>query len=435
MKLNHAGALIIIASIWSLSVIVLLTSIDDHNGHCIQPEWIPKFRPFNVGVNRTYDWIHHTKHHFAPCPSNYTLTCPEQTSSHQKKTTALLWAWLMFLEDDISQPIWTFDPCNKTQFRNGATPYIDASSIYGTNISELSLQRRHDGTGKLILYESPWTNPNDDMFFLNFTSPFHPLVLALKLLFAREHNYWCDRISFDFEDLNDGEIFQRARHLVAAEIQAITYQEVLPLLTGVQTLNSVNCFTWSENKKWEFSIQGEMALLFDMWETFAPSLIPLRDIHTNVPTNISTDQVDIEWFWKNGIESVLFGASRTVMPIFGSSGNNASLLQDKILRARSLGLASYRQYVVDFYSQRSEECLGELQAGLLSENGFVHHLTKEILSKQFAQMKHNDFYFYLWDRLIGKYREPLHNTKLSHIILRHTGISRQSLHPNVFELK
>ena len=54
----------------------------------------------------------------------------------------------------------------------------------------------------------------------------------MHTLFVREHNRLADRIVRVYETMTDEEVYQLARKLVAAEIQAITYREFLPALMG-----------------------------------------------------------------------------------------------------------------------------------------------------------------------------------------------------------
>jgi hypothetical protein len=63
---------------------------------------------------------------------------------------------------------------------------------------------------------------------------------------------------------------------------------------------------------------------------------------------------------------------------------------------------------------------------------FLGEVAQYIFRYQFAQIKQNDYYFYLWDETIRDYRSKIHNTRLSTIILRHTTIKPEYLHPNVF---
>ena len=59
-----------------------------------------------------------------------------------------------------------------------------------------------------------------------------PILLALHVLFIREHNRRARLIAAAEPALDDEQIYQRARMMVIAEIQAITFNEFLPTLLG-----------------------------------------------------------------------------------------------------------------------------------------------------------------------------------------------------------
>ncbi len=53
-------------------------------------------------------------------------------------------------------------------------------------------------------------------------------LTAMQTLFVREHNYQATKIAAANPSLTDEQIYQKARSIVIAEIQAITYNEWLP---------------------------------------------------------------------------------------------------------------------------------------------------------------------------------------------------------------
>ena len=61
-------------------------------------------------------------------------------------------------------------------------------------------------------------------------------LTALHTLFVREHNYWAESYAGLNPQAMDEEIYQFARMIVGAEIQAITYREFLPILLGRDSL-------------------------------------------------------------------------------------------------------------------------------------------------------------------------------------------------------
>ena len=57
-------------------------------------------------------------------------------------------------------------------------------------------------------------------------------LIAMHTLFVREHNHWVDLLSVADDLLSGDQLYQMARTIVAAEIQAITYREFLPVVLG-----------------------------------------------------------------------------------------------------------------------------------------------------------------------------------------------------------
>ena len=61
-------------------------------------------------------------------------------------------------------------------------------------------------------------------------------LTALQTLWMREHNFWADSIKAGDPTLDDDGIFFRARAIVGAEIQLITYRDFIPILLGPNAL-------------------------------------------------------------------------------------------------------------------------------------------------------------------------------------------------------
>ena len=172
---------------------------------------------------------------------------------------------------------------------NEITAYIDASNVYGSDAARALELRALDGTGKLKMSAGdllPFNvngYPNapdsgDPSYFLagDFRANEQVALTAMHTVFAREHNYWAERIQSepqlfaealdrpvdrgpsasgerhrmnrdDFNrrsagSLSGDEIYELARAIVAAELQAITYNEFLPVLLGPDALDPYGGF-------------------------------------------------------------------------------------------------------------------------------------------------------------------------------------------------
>jgi peroxidase len=190
-----------------------------------------------------------------------------------------LWQWGQFLDHDIDETpvaspaiemdipvpagdIW-FDPDNTgtqvigfdrsaytmvegvRQQMNNITAFIDGSAVYGSDDARASELRTNDGTGMLKtsagdllpfningFHNAP--TDHDPSFFLagDIRANEQIALTAMHTLFVREHNHHAQRIRNEHPGFSGDEVFEHARAIVAAEIQAITYNEFVPLLLG-----------------------------------------------------------------------------------------------------------------------------------------------------------------------------------------------------------
>ena len=115
---------------------------------------------------------------------------------------------------------------------NRFTSYIDRASIYGVT-RDLARDLREFRGGCLRLPNNNLPQNRRGQFLAgDDRATENPNLAALHLVFAREHNTVASEIEAAFPCYNDEEIYLLARHIVSAEMQAITYHEFLPALTG-----------------------------------------------------------------------------------------------------------------------------------------------------------------------------------------------------------
>lgn len=132
---------------------------------------------------------------------------------------------------------------------NELTAFIDASQVYGSDPERAADLRSNDGTGRLrtsagdLLPFNLNSLPNaptaqDPSFFIagDFRVNEQVGLMTIHTLFVREHNYWAGQIAAANPGLSDDQIYESARVIVGAEIQAITYNEFLPLVIGPRPL-------------------------------------------------------------------------------------------------------------------------------------------------------------------------------------------------------
>jgi hypothetical protein len=116
---------------------------------------------------------------------------------------------------------------------NANTSYIDASQVYGSDATTAASLRTAGGrlatSGGGLL---PPTDAAGKFLAGDIRANENTSLSATHALFVREHNRLADLIEAQDPALNDEEIYQWARKIVGAEMQAITYREFLPALLG-----------------------------------------------------------------------------------------------------------------------------------------------------------------------------------------------------------
>lgn len=132
---------------------------------------------------------------------------------------------------------------------NEITAYIDASNVYGSDSDRALALRDPNGSGRLLTSEGnllPFNTEglenaptaHDPSFFVagDFRANEQVGLTTMHTLFVREHNHWADALKASNPQLTGDQIYESARVIVAAEIQAITYREFLPVLLGSRAI-------------------------------------------------------------------------------------------------------------------------------------------------------------------------------------------------------
>jgi len=128
-----------------------------------------------------------------------------------------------------------------------------------------------------------------------------PGLTALHTLFVREHNRICEELSA-VNGCNDEANYQHARKIVGGTIQAILYNELLPLL-GVeldvdkylQSANGsiVNSFATAAFRLGHTMVTAEIPMIYDDCNssTAAIEMLPIKDAFFN-PSIIEAEGID-----------------------------------------------------------------------------------------------------------------------------------------------
>lgn len=430
--------------------------------------------------------------------------------------TDLFWLWGQFVDHDIDlteprdpaeafpiavpmgDPL--FDPMNTgtqtialdrssyvsgsspRQQRNQITAWLDGSVVYGSDLARTTALRANDGTGRLrvdasgnvgdLLPRNTGGLPNamsatDPTLFLagDVRANENVLLTAMHTLWVREHNRLADEYRQRYPTATGDEIFQLARRWVGAEIQAITYEEWLPILlgpggmpnyAGYDSLQQAGIFNEFSTACYRFGhslLSGQLLRLDASLSPIAQGHLALRDGFFQ-PDRLLTG---------GGIEPLLRGASQQVCQeldvcvvddvrnfLFGPPGSGGlDLAALNIQRGRDHGLPAYNEVrrqlnllpkaaftdvssnptvqtaLMNAYADVEQI---DLWTGALAEphlpGAMVGELLAHVLGRQFQVIRDCDRFFYM-NVFTGSELAELRATRLSDVIRRNTTIDTE----------
>lgn len=361
------------------------------------------------------------------------------------------------------------DATNPRQQVNLITAFMDASMVYGSDAETAASLRTFSG-GQLKTSEGNLLPIGQDGQFQagDIRANENPGLISLQTMFVREHNLQAERIAASNSNLTDDQIYQKARSIVAAEIQAITYNEWLPSLLGRGAIDKYDGYDSSVNP----GVSNEFAtaafrfghsLLGDDVGFLDDNGLPVRDEVSLAEAFFNTSLVK-----ENGIDSALkYLASDPSMEVdtevvegvrnflFGPPGaGGLDLASLNIQRGRDHGLADYNDTreaiglprVTSFAEITSDTALQakleslygsvddiDLWVGGLAEDhvrgSSVGKTFQSIIVDQFERLRDGDRYWYQ-NQFTGRQLAQLQTTSLSDVIERNTDLT--SIQKNAF---
>ena len=395
----------------------------------------------------------------------------------------------------LSDPATGTDISNPRKHVNEITSFIDGSGVYGSDEDRANWLRTNIG-GKLKTSSGnflPWNTidgefdsaidpdapfmvldgfPIPEKFFVGGDIRINeqPGLTCFHTLWVREHNRICDELKIQHPTWTDEEYFQRARKIVGALIEAITYEEFLPTI-GVQLdsytgydasvePNILNVFSAAGYRFGHTMVNGRLVRYDEDGGDWSFGSVDLRDAFFN--PLILKDEGGVSPFFRGLaaqehqlVDPLIMDDIRNFL--FGPPGaGGIDLLSINVERARERGLPDYNSIRedlfltphTDFNSLTSDPVLSDalLQVygdinnvdpwiGFMSEdhdaNTIVGEGMETILKMQFGFLRDGDRYYYENDpAFTADEIDGLKNTKLSEILLRNTQII--TIQENVF---
>lgn len=377
------------------------------------------------------------------------------------------------------------DEENPREYPNEASSWIDGGSIYSSSVEFQDYLRSGEGgrlkvtdvdgwdmvPGRITEYVESVTGVDPNLQF--FTGDSRNLenigLTSLQVLFIREHNRLADGLSERHSDWNDEQIFQRAKKLVQAEIQAITYNEYLSSI-GID-VSDYSGYNSSINPQLSneyillagFATGSQMA---DGWLQFDEGLNESTSGHLDLRDGFWTTSSLIE---AGGIDTTIRGAAYDTqremdLPVIPSLRNLMSgamwggWMDDcamDIQRGRDRGLTDYNSLREGLGLDRvtnwgdissdvdSQQKLASAYSDVDSIDAYIGVMAEDRLESsiygetqqmlvldQFQRIRDADRFWYENDAELNSLTSEFNSLRLSDIILRNTEI--ESIQCDVF---
>ena len=358
---------------------------------------------------------------------------------------------------------------NPAQQVNEITAWIDGSQIYGSDQDTADSLREFVG-GRLSITDDGLlpTDEEGNIMAGDIRAAENLALTSMHALFVREHNRLADEIAASNPELNDEQIFQRARRVVIAQLQAITYNEFLPAILGDNALSRYRGYDFDVDPSIanEFSTAAFRfghSTLNDQFHLIGNNGVDIAD-----PVSLASAFFNPTMLEETNIDPLLkYGASTVSQEVdlqvvdslrnflFGPPGaGGLDLVSLNIQRGRDHGLAdlnttrvAYGLQAYDSFDDITQDV--ELQANLESLYGDVNNIdlwvgilaedhqrssslgetASTIIVDQFERLRAGDRLWYQ-NSLDREMIRQVENSSLADIIERNTNVD--SLQNNVF---
>lgn len=438
------------------------------------------------------------------------IAAADTSQTNDRYLTDIFWVWGQFIDHDItlteaahdefgnplqSYPIEVptgdiyFDPdgsgddvigLNRSNYEvdengvrqqiNQITAFIDGSVIYGSDAERAASLRTFQG-GLLATSDGNLLPYGDDGFFLagDIRANENAALISMQTIWMREHNRIATELAIEDPGLTDEQLYQQARQIVSAELQAITFNEFLPALFGSNAISSyqgydptvdpsiANEFSTAAYRFGHTMLSSELLRLDENGNTADEGNLALLNAFFN-PSEVEN----------NGVDSLLRGLTVNLAQeidnqvvddvrnfLFGPPGSGGfDLASLNIQRGRDHGLSDYNstrvalgldavQSFSDITSDpdvaaRLEQLYGtvdniDLWVGGLAEDHLPGSSMGEtfsfIIIDQFQRLRDGDRFWYE-NVFSGKALDEINGTTLADVIERNSDVS--GLQENVF---
>lgn len=306
--------------------------------------------------------------------------------------------------------------CREAQ--NFVTPLIDASTLYGDALNPLQATLRNGTLCKLRIFDVGEPHATENA-----------VLSALHALWIREHNRLCDALAADFVEWGENERFWKARQIVIAKIQHITYQHWLPAAFGAPQMTLLSTtFTAASFPDTRITAEFGAAALHFSYSALPAALgsFTLSDLIQNATALLA--QHDIGVFLQSSYSALSEKVDVGVVDAL-RNGLGDDVVARALFRGRDVGLAAYDD-MKRCYLNDPLEAVGESEAfvALLQEQPMAGSALPRgiarIVAEQLIRTRIFDVNFYtrIRDKIGHKYYGEVLASTLGTVIAANTAL-------------
>ena len=433
---------------------------------------------------------------------------PAGSKPNSYQLSDYVWQWGQFIDHDITrsdssgEPFFievgpgdlmegsiplmrtAYDPSTGTdtprEQLNAISSFLDASMVYGSDGIRAAALRSFTGgrlatsPGDLMPMNTdglPNANdlglPDDELFLGGDVRANEQLGLTcMHTVFVREHNRLAAVIATDHPMWDDEQIYQRARKIVGAEVQAITYREFLPALLGPfapdpsafsydpgRDPGITNEFATALYRIGHTMVSDQLMMMGDDGDPAPQPSISVLDAFFS-PSTLIGEPRKLDWILMGlSMQRQQQADTRVVHnlrnQLFGPAGaGGLDLAALNVQRGRDHGLANYNDTRAAYGLVRKGSFAEitsdtEMQAALaavyqdvdeidlwigsLAEDHLpgapVGELTAVAMRRQFTDLAEGDRFFYRFDPELAENLALIEATTLSDILMRNSGLT------------
>jgi len=440
--------------------------------------------------------------------SNFLCDTNGTNTPNPYALTDYVWQWGQFLDHDVTlsftanepffinigagDPMEGIIPLMRTvsdpdtgqdtprQQFNSVTSYIDASNVYGSDGVRAAALRTFEGgrlkmtdDGLMPMNTTGLANANDlnlpeDELFLggDVRSNEQLGLTCMHTIFLREHNRLADQIAEENPTWDDYQIYHRARKIVGAYMQCITYREFLPAMLGTMAPDP-SAFAYDQTRDPGLTNEFATAIyrightmvsdqLMMMQDDGEPAPIPSIGVFDAffTPSTLIEDPQKVDWILmglskqtQQNVDTGVVGSLRN--QLFGPLGSGGlDLAALNIQRGRDHGLASYND-TREAYGLARKMTFAEITSDIAMQSALaqaytdpdeidlwigglvedhmqsvpVGELMAVSMRQQFIDLAEGDRFFYKFDPELADMIDEIEATKLSTIIMRNSGLT------------